>query len=388
MRGIASDSLMDGTLLSGGEIDMPNHAGHFPVRETSTFQSRDGSLPDIAPVPFPIAIVGMGMRLPGGISNETEFWDFLINKRDGLCKVPEDRYNIDAFYDTSKPGHVRTRHGYYLQDDIAQVDNGFFGISKTEAAKLDPQQRLLMEVIWECMENGGQTQWRGKNIGCYVGVFGEDWLDLMSKDVQNNDRYRVVCSGDFAISNRISFEYDLGGPSMTIRTGCSSSMVGLHEACQAIYSGECSSALVAGTNIIITPTMTTTMSDNMVLSPSGICRTFDAAADGYGRGEAINALFIKPLSQAMKDGDPSRAIIRSTVVNCDGRTPSITTPGSEAQERLVRAAYRKAQIEDACRTGFFECHGTGTIVGDSSEASVVAKVFGEKGIHMGAVCSL
>lgn len=175
---------------------------------------------------------------------------------------------------------------------------------------------------------------------------------------------------------------------MTIRTGCSSSMVGLHEACQAIYSGECSSALVAGTNIIITPTMTTTMSDNMVLSPSGICRTFDAAADGYGRGEAINALFIKPLSQAMKDGDPIRAIIRSTVVNCDGRTPSITTPGSEAQERLVRAAYRKAQIEDACRTGFFECHGTGTIVGDSSEASVVAKVFGEKGIHMGAVCSL
>lgn len=104
----------------------------------------------------------MAMRLPGGVSNETEFWDFLINKRDGLCKVPEDRYNIDAFYDESKPGHVRTQHGYFLRNDIGQVDNAFFGISKTEAGKLDPQQRLLMEVIWECMENGGQTQWRGK----------------------------------------------------------------------------------------------------------------------------------------------------------------------------------------------------------------------------------
>lgn len=187
MRGITSDSLMDGTLLSRGAIDMPNYAENSPIQEAPTTQSRDDSLPDVAPVPFPIAIVGMAMRLPGGVSNETEFWDFLINKRDGLCKVPEDRYNIDAFYDESKPGHVRTQHGYVLQNDIGQVDNAFFGISKTEAGKLDPQQRLLTEVIWECMENGGQTQWRGKKIGCYVGVFGEDWLDLMSKDVQNND---------------------------------------------------------------------------------------------------------------------------------------------------------------------------------------------------------
>ncbi|GFF30084.1 lovastatin nonaketide synthase [Aspergillus udagawae] len=345
----------------------------------------EGNDGDIDPVPFPIAIVGMSMRLPGGVNCENEFWEFLINKRDGLCRVPDNRYNIDAFYKESTSGAIRTQHGYFLQQDIAYFDAAFFGMSKVEAARLDPQQRMLMEIIWECMENGGQTQWCGKNIGCYVGVFGEDWLDLLSKDTQANDRYRVIGAGDFALSNRISYEFDLRGPSMTIRTGCSSSLVGLHEACQALYSGECSSALVAGTNLIITPTMTTSMSDNMVISKSGICRTFDAAADGYGRGEAVNAIYIKPLDAALGDGDPVRAVIRSTAVNCDGKTPSITTPGSQAQERLIRRAYRRAGITDVFNTGFFECHGTGTVAGDTAETSVVAKVFGDHGIHIGAV---
>lgn len=336
------------------------------------------------PVPFPIAIVGMAMRLPGGVSCEKEFWDFLINKRDGLCKVPDTRYNVDAFYDDSRPGKIRTKHGYFLQHNIQHFDPEFFGISKIEAAKLDPQQRMLLEVIWECMENGGQVGWRGKNIGCYVGVFGEDWLDVKIRDPQDHDRYRVVGTGSYALSNRVSYEYDLGGPSLTIQTACSSSLVGLHEACQALYSGECSSALVAGTNLIFTPTMTTSMSDNLVISKSGVCRTFDAAADGYGRGEAVNAIFIKPLDKAIRDGDPVRAVIRASATNCDGKTPSITTPGSAAQERLIRRAYKKAGL-DPSSTGLFECHGTGTTVGDLAETSVVGKIFGGKGIHIGAV---
>lgn len=337
------------------------------------------------PAPFPIAIVGMAMRLPGGVNCEKEFWDLLVNKRDGLCRVPESRYTVDSYYKDSTPGAIRTQHGYFLQNEIGCVDAGFFGMSKVEAAKLDPQQRMLLEVVWECMENGAQTGWRGRDIGCYVGVFGEEWLDLMSKDTQAVDRWRVVSTGDFALSNRVSYEFDLRGPSVTYRTGCSSSLVGLHEACQALYSGECSSALAAGTSLIMTPTTTTSMSDNMVLSTSGICRTFDAAADGYGRGEAVNALFIKPLDAALKDGDPVRAVIRSTAVNCDGRTPSITTPGSQAQEQLIRKTYQRARIQDLSKTGFFECHGTGTVVGDTAEVSVVAKVFGEHGIHIGAV---
>ena len=163
-------------------------------------------------------------------------------------------------------------------------------------------------------------------------------------------------------------------------------MVGLHEACQALYTGECTSAIIAGSNLILTPTMTKSISENMVLSPSGLCRTFDAAADGYGRGEAINAVYIKPLADALRAGDPIRSIIRSTAVNCDGRTPGITTPGSEAQERLIRHAYHKAGIDDFSQTAFFECHGTGTIAGDTAETSVVAKVFGKDGIYIGAVC--
>jgi acyl transferase domain-containing protein len=162
-------------------------------------------------------------------------------------------------------------------------------------------------------------------------------------------------------------------------------MVGLHEACQALYSGECSSAIIAGSNLLLAPTMTISISENMVLSPSGLCRTFDAAADGYGRGEAINAVYIKPLADAIQQGDPIRAVIRSTAVNCDGKTPTITTPGSDAQERLIRRAYLKAGIENLSQTAFFECHGTGTIAGDTAETRVVARIFNEGGIYIGAV---
>ena len=164
--------------------------------------------------PPPIAIVGMGMRLPGGVNGSSAFWDLLVNKKDGRCLVPGDRYNIDAFYSPSgRPGTVKSQHGYFLEDaELQNLDASFFSMNKTEVEKLDPQQRMLLEVVWECMENGGQTGWRGKNIGCYVGVFGEDWLDLAAKDVQHLGMYRISGSGDFALANRVSYEYNLGGP--------------------------------------------------------------------------------------------------------------------------------------------------------------------------------
>ncbi|THC96256.1 hypothetical protein EYZ11_004249 [Aspergillus tanneri] len=369
------------------KVDLPSQGRPSAQTNGVVAEGRDTHGSNADPVPFPIAIVGMGMRLPGNVNCTEDFWDFLINKRDGLCRVPDSRYNVEAFYDESRPGAIRTKNGHFLHQDISQLDNVFFGIGKPEAEKLDPQQRLLLEVVWECMENAGQVNWQGSNIGCYVGVFGEDWLDILSKDSLQHDRFRVMSAGDFALSNRVSYIYDLHGPSVTLRTGCSSSMVGLHDACQALYAGDCSSALVAGTNLIMGPTMTTTMSENMVLSTSGICRTFDAAADGYGRGEAINVIYIKPLHDALREGDPIRAVIRSTAVNCDGKTPTISTPGSEAQERLIRHAYQKARIkgEEVSKTAFFECHGTGTIVGDTVEASVVANIFGNEGIYIGAV---
>ena len=163
-------------------------------------------------VPFPIAIVSMAMRLPGGVNNTEKFWNMLVDKKDGHCKVPETRYGVDAFYNATRSGTVKTRHGYFLQEDIGYIDCAFFSMSKIEAEKLDPQQRLLLEVVWECMESGGQTNWRGQNIGCYVGVSGEDWLEMSCKDTQHMDRFHVVSTGDFALSNRVSYEYDLQGP--------------------------------------------------------------------------------------------------------------------------------------------------------------------------------
>ena len=163
--------------------------------------------------PAPIAIVGMGMRLPGAANDANAFWNLLVNKKNGQSLIPKDRYNIEAFYSPSgKPGTVNTQHGYFLDDDMQHLDASFFSMNKKEVEKLDPQQRILLEVVWECMENGGQTKWSGQNIGVYVGVFGEDWLDLAAKDTQNLGMYRITGSGDFALANRVSYEYNLGGP--------------------------------------------------------------------------------------------------------------------------------------------------------------------------------
>ncbi|KAB8239114.1 uncharacterized protein BDW43DRAFT_319357 [Aspergillus alliaceus] len=328
----------------------------------------------------------MAMRLPGGIRTSEEFWDLLINKKDASSRVPESRYNIDAFYHPTNPQSVKTRSGYFLQEDyVGSADTAFFEMGGYDAGKLDPQQILLMEVVWECMENAGQVDWRGKDIGCYVGVFGEDWHDLSAKETQDIPRVHAFATGGFALSNRVSYEYDLKGPSVTVQTACSSSMVALHEACCALYAGICSSAVVAGTNMILSPTMTANMSDNMVLSPSGHCKTFDAHADGYARAEAVNAVYLKPLDKAIRDGDPIRSIIRSTSANFDGRTKKIFSPNADSQERLIRQAYQRAHINDFAQTAFFECHGTGTKAGDLAEAIAVGRVFGPEGIYMGAV---
>ncbi|PYH28781.1 type I polyketide synthase [Aspergillus neoniger CBS 115656] len=330
----------------------------------------------------PIAIVGMGMRLPGNVHTADEFWHMLVSGKSGHGPVPKSRYNANSFFHSSTAPVT----GYFLEEDPAYFDAGFFSVGAKEARLMDPQQRLLLEVVWECLEDSGETSWRGKDIGCYVGVFGEDWLELSLKGLDPcPDRHHALATGGFALSNRISYEFDLRGPSMTIQTGCSASLVGLHEACQGLRSGQCSSAIVAGTNLILTPTMTSVMNQNGVLSPSGQCQTFDANADGYGRGEAINAVYIKRLSDALRDGDCVRAVIRSTAVNFDGRTAVMTNPSGTAQEALIRTAYKQAQIHKIFDTGFFECHGTGTSAGDSVETSVVAKLFEGHGVLMGSV---
>jgi hypothetical protein len=177
-------------------------------------QQPDGASKGFEAVISPIAIVGMAMRLPGGVRDTDSFWDLLANKKDGRCRVPKDRYNIDAFYSPyGKKGMVSVDDGYFLEDlDLYALDESFFSILQFEAETVDPQQRVLLEVVWECMENAGQTNWRGSNIGCFVGSFGEDWLDMAAKDTQNFGIYRISGSCDFMLSNRVSYEYDLKGP--------------------------------------------------------------------------------------------------------------------------------------------------------------------------------
>ncbi|KFZ23643.1 hypothetical protein V502_01879 [Pseudogymnoascus sp. VKM F-4520 (FW-2644)] len=330
-----------------------------------------------------LAIVGMGLRLPGDIHSTESLWELLMQKKDTRCTIPASRYNVDGFYSpSSKPGCVGVQHGHFLSenDGLQQIDTSFFKMSKAEAGSLDPQQRMLLEVVWECMESSGQVRWRGDKIGCF------DWQDNMMRDPQQRGRFRATGSGDFAISNRVSYEYDLRGPSMTLKTGCSSSLIAFHQGCEAIQSGSCNSAIVAGTNLIMAPSMTIAMTEQGVLSPDGTCKTFDATADGYARGEAINAIYIKKLSDAIRDGDPVRAVIRATASNADGKTSGMSVPSLESHEAMIRHAYKVAGISDHSRTAFVECHGTGTAVGDPLEVGAIANVFGgQKGVYIGSV---
>ncbi|CAI7590788.1 unnamed protein product [Penicillium glandicola] len=322
----------------------------------------------------PIAVIGMAMRLPGGVRCGDEFWEMLVEKRDGFCEAPPSRCSTEASSSPDCGDLSEKRKGFFLQEDPACFDISFFSVPPHEAARLDPQQRLLLEVVWECLENSGETKWRGQKIGCFVGIFGEDWLEMSHKDPQHLNQIYPIGTGGYALANQVSYRFDLLGPSMTIQTACSSSLVCLHEACQALRSGECSTALVGGTSLIWGPTMTDAMTRNMVLSPSGISHTFDAEADGYGRGEGINCIYLKPLRDALRDNDTVRAVIRSTVTNHDGKTPNFSQPCPISQEKLIRHAYQIAGIHAIHETPVFECHGTGTAVGDVIEASVVAKI--------------
>ena len=350
----------------------------------------------------PIAICGMALRLPAGLKTPQQLWEFLLAGGDARARIPSSRYNVAAFHDpTGKHGTVITEYGYFLDDDIGALDTSFFSMPRMEVERTDPQQRLMLEVARECFEDAGETAWKGKRIGCYMGSLGEDWCEMYARETQNWGPYRYTGFGDFALSNRVSYEMDLQGPrfvyicngvirdadhsSMTTRTACSASLVALNEACVAISRGDCDSAIVGGANLIMSPGATMSMTAQNVLSADGSCKTFSADANGYARGEAIAAVYIKRLDDALRDGNSIRAVIRGTATNHDGKTPGLTVPSARAQEALMRRAYNVAGITDFSKTGFVECHGTGTPVGDPIETSAVGRVFGESGVYIGSI---
>ncbi|MCJ1311389.1 hypothetical protein MMC25_005060 [Agyrium rufum] len=327
----------------------------------------------------PIAIVGMACRLPGGVGSASDLWELLLKEQSGQCDIPPSRFNVDAFYHPKgleRPGSMSTRGGYFLQEDIRSFDNGFFGINNLEATYMDPQQRKLLEVCYECFENAGAPLHKisGANIGCYVGNFTVDYGVIQGKDPEYLHRYNATGMGTTILGNRISHVFNLQGPSLVLDTACSSSIYCLHVACAAIDANECDGAIVAGANLIQSPEQHLGTMKAGVLSASSTCHTFDASADGYGRADGIGALYIKKLSKAIRDNDPIRAIIRGTAVNSNGKTPGITLPSATGQEAVIRKAYAKADL-DYNETTYVECHGTGTPVGDPIEVEALSRVF-------------
>ncbi|KAF3915792.1 hypothetical protein ABW21_db0200706 [Orbilia brochopaga] len=282
------------------------------------------------------------------------------------------------------------RGGYFLKEDIRNFENEFFGINNVEATYMDPQQRKLLEVAFECFESAGVTldALAGSNTGCYVGSFTTDFQTMQFRDPENLHQYSMSGMGATILSNRISHTFDLKGPSVTQDSACSASMYCLDTACNALSMGDCDGAIVAGANLIQSFEQQIALTKIGALSKTSTCHTFDSSADGYGRADAVGAIYLKRLSDAIRDGDPIRSVIRGTAVNSNGRTQGISLPSAEYQERVIRNAYAKAGL-DTDGTTYMECHGTGTPVGDPIEVEAVCRAFNCKErkelLHIGSV---
>ncbi|MEX2380900.1 MAG: SDR family NAD(P)-dependent oxidoreductase, partial [Opitutales bacterium] len=329
-----------------------------------------------------IAIVGMGCRFPGRSSSPKAFWDLLCQGTDAIVDVPPDRWDLRRFYsaDPDRPGKTYIRQGGFLQETIDTFDPLFFGISPREAESMDPQQRLLLEVTWEAFEDAGivPAEVAGSPAGVFIGGFCLDnqILRIGALNRELIDSHTATSSSMTILSNRISYIFNLKGPSMTLDTACSSSLVAVHLACQSLWSGESTLALAGGVNVMLRPEFPVVMSKGKFLSTHGRCMAFDERAEGYSRGEGAGVVLLKPLSQARADRDPIYAVIRMTGVNQDGRTAGISLPDGDSQENLIRSVYRRAGISPA-DIGYVEAHGTGTRAGDPVEAGALHRVLSE-----------
>ncbi|KAL1642561.1 Type I Iterative PKS [Diplodia intermedia] len=328
----------------------------------------------------PIAVVGMGCRLPGESSSPHALWKFL--ERGGIAKnePPASRFSLKTHYDGSgKPCTMGSPGGMFLENvDPENFDAAFFSISSTEAIAMDPQQRQLLEVVYECLENAGISleSLSGAAVACLVGSYAGDYETMQSRDPEDRAPSVTVGIGKAMLSNRISHFLNIKGPSMTIDTACSGGLVSLDVACRYLQSREVDGAIIAAANLYLNPEHCMDRGAmKAAASISGKCHTFDVKADGYIKGEAVNAVMLKRLDDAIRDGDPIRAVIRGTATNSDGYTPGIASPSSEAQAAAVRAAYANAGISDLSETAYVECHGTGTQAGDPTEVSGVSSVF-------------
>lgn len=326
----------------------------------------------------PIAIVAVACRFPGS-PNPEAYWDLLSGGVDAIREIPEDRFDIDEFYDPDPetPGKIYSRNGGYLEG-IAEFDPEFFGISPREAVWIDPQQRLMLEIVWEGLERAGYspTALRGSRSGIFVGVAANEYSHLLSRDsVDSIEAHFITGNALNAIAGRVAFALGLEGPAVAVDTACSSSLVAVHQACQALHSGDCDLALAGGVNVLLSPASIVAASRARMLSPDGRCKTFDAAADGYVRSEGCGILVLKRLSDAERAGDRICAVIRGSAVNQDGASSGLTVPNGGAQQRLIASALTRAGLSGG-DVDYLEAHGTGTALGDPIEVQAAAAAYG------------
>jgi amino acid adenylation domain-containing protein/non-ribosomal peptide synthase protein (TIGR01720 family) len=316
----------------------------------------------------PIAIVGMGCRFPAGIADPESLWRFFLDGGDAIQDVPVNRPYLQS-------AEGRPRFGSFL-DDVDRFDAPFFEISAREARSMDPQQRLLLEVSWETLERAGvrPSALRGSRTGVYVGVMTAEYEEL-TRGEDAVDLHTATGNAPSVIAGRLSHFYGFQGPALVVDTACSSSLASVHLACQALRRGECDQALAGGVNLLLSPRAYEAESRAGMLAADGRCKTFDARADGIGRGEGAGLVFLRRLSDAVAAGDPIVAVIRGSAMNHDGRSSGLTTPNERAQERVLRDALADA-VTAPRDVGFVEAHGTGTSLGDPVEVGALATVFG------------
>ena len=339
----------------------------------------------------PIAVLGLGCRLPGGATNAQEFWEFLQNSGNGVVDIPAERWDVEAFFDPDPeaPGKSYSRWGGFL-NNIAEFDPEFFNISPREAEQMDPRQRLLLETAWEALESAAQAPeaLSGSRAGVFVGHMAGDYHRLLADKPELIDSYVSTGVLDSLLANRLSYTLNLQGPSLSVDTACSSALTALYLACQSLRQEECDLALAAGVNLILTPDMQIMGAKAGILSPVGRCNTFSNDADGFARGEGCGVLVLKRLADALRDADPIMAVVRGVAVNQDGRTNGIAAPNGYSQQRVIRLALDNALLDPASVT-FVETHGTGTLVGDPIEVEALTAVYGAASpqgeCHLGAV---
>jgi natural product biosynthesis luciferase-like monooxygenase protein len=330
----------------------------------------------------PIAIVGMGCRFPGGARDASSLWQLMHDGVDTIRDVPRDRFDADALYDPDPDaaGKILNRCGSFLED-VGCFDPELFGISPLEAESMDPQQRILLEVAWEALEDAGLDPFglHGSRTGIYVGMMYQDHLTRQLREFGREKIGAYLGTGTTfsAAAGRVSYVLGLQGPSLAVDTACSSSLVSVHLACQALRGGECDLALAGGVNVILAPEPTINLSRARMMSPTGRCRTFDSSADGYTRGEGCGLVVLKRLSAALADGNRILGLVRGSAVNQDGRSNGLTAPNGAAQRVLFRDALAAAGVT-ASEVGYVECHGTGTPLGDPIEVGSIVDVFGQR----------